>query len=59
VTIPFSGLHVGGTSDPGNDNLLVDGTATIANLTTAGGGSAVLATAGGILTTVVSSRRYK
>ncbi len=29
VSIRLSGLHVGGTSDPGNDNLLVDGTATI------------------------------
>jgi hypothetical protein len=26
ILVPSSGLHVGGSSDPGNDNLLVDGT---------------------------------
>lgn len=30
------GLHVGGTSDPGDDNLLVDGTATIGTLSVTG-----------------------
>ena len=30
------GLHVGGDSDAGDNNLLVDGTATIASMTTAG-----------------------
>ncbi len=33
VTIPNGGLHVGGDSDPGDNNLLVDGTADIDNLT--------------------------
>ena len=32
VKIPLCGVHIGGSSDPGNDNLLVDGTATISTI---------------------------
>jgi hypothetical protein len=35
VSVPGGGLHVGGTSDPGDNNLLVDGAATVSGLTTA------------------------
>lgn len=40
------GLHVGGTSDPLDNNLLVDGTATISSLSTAG---PVITSAAGLL----------
>ena len=33
------GIHIGGTSDPGNDNLIVDGSTTIAGKTTFGDGA--------------------
>jgi hypothetical protein len=32
--IPVGGLHVGGTTDPGDNNLLIDGTATFTGVTT-------------------------
>jgi hypothetical protein len=34
ISVMNGGLHVGGTSDAGNDNLLVDGTATFTGVTT-------------------------
>jgi hypothetical protein len=38
VVIDQSGLHVGGTSDPGNDNALIDGTLEVIGLTKTTGG---------------------
>ncbi len=52
------GLHVGGNTDPGDNNLLVDGTGQITNL--AGTGTrAVLADTNGLLSAPVSDERLK
>jgi hypothetical protein len=47
---PLGGMHVGGTSDPGTDNLLVDGTTTLSGLSGAGN-RMVIANASGVLST--------
>jgi len=52
------GLHVGGASEPGDDNLLVDGSATITGL--AGTGTrTVLADTYGVLSAPLSDERLK
>lgn len=49
VFLPNTGLHIGGTSNPGNDNLLVDGNMVAPNMPGANPGAGILWNDGGTI----------